>query len=155
MMYEIKNNEILHYGLGHDDNPPGRGSGRYAYGSGEDPKQDKKKYYADEKAANEAKRNRAKAVKAAESGNAREVNKYKEYLSEAELQKAIKRLNTEKTLRSLETPKFEVLNSMLKTIGAITTASITIKNANNILHEYIDWINKPGDVFEKGKIGLK
>lgn len=30
---------LLHYGLGHDDNPPGRGSGRYAYGSGKNPNQ--------------------------------------------------------------------------------------------------------------------
>jgi hypothetical protein len=26
--------DILHYGKGHDDNPPGRGSGRYAWGTG-------------------------------------------------------------------------------------------------------------------------
>jgi hypothetical protein len=25
--------DIIHYGKGHDDNPPGRGSGRYAWGS--------------------------------------------------------------------------------------------------------------------------
>jgi hypothetical protein len=25
--------ELMHYGKGHDDNPPGRGSGRYAWGS--------------------------------------------------------------------------------------------------------------------------
>lgn len=28
---------LEHYGKGHDDNPPGRGSGRYAFGSGERP----------------------------------------------------------------------------------------------------------------------
>lgn len=33
------NNEILHSGIAHDDNPPGRGSGRYAWGSGENPNQ--------------------------------------------------------------------------------------------------------------------
>jgi hypothetical protein len=26
--------DLIHYGKGHDDNPPGRGSGRYAWGSG-------------------------------------------------------------------------------------------------------------------------
>jgi hypothetical protein len=26
--------DLVHYGKGHDDNPPGRGSGRYAWGSG-------------------------------------------------------------------------------------------------------------------------
>lgn len=30
-------NDLLHVGKGHDDNPPGRGSGRYPYGSGERP----------------------------------------------------------------------------------------------------------------------
>lgn len=30
---------LEHYGKGHDDNPPGRGSGRYPYGSGERPHQ--------------------------------------------------------------------------------------------------------------------
>ena len=29
--------DILHYGRGHDDSPPGRGSGRYAWGSGKKP----------------------------------------------------------------------------------------------------------------------
>lgn len=36
-------NELYHIGKGHDDNPPGRGSGRYPYGSGERP------YQGDEK----------------------------------------------------------------------------------------------------------
>jgi len=31
--------DILHFGKGHDDNPPGRGSGRFAFGSGKRPKQ--------------------------------------------------------------------------------------------------------------------
>ena len=30
---------LMHYGVGHDENPPGRGSGRYAYGTGENPGQ--------------------------------------------------------------------------------------------------------------------
>jgi hypothetical protein len=29
-----KSNDIVHFGKGHDDNPPGRGSGRYAWGTG-------------------------------------------------------------------------------------------------------------------------
>ena len=32
-------NDILHSGVGHLDDPPGRGSGRYAWGSGENPGQ--------------------------------------------------------------------------------------------------------------------
>jgi predicted transcriptional regulator len=31
--------ELMHVGVGHDDNPPGRGSGRYGYGTGENPLQ--------------------------------------------------------------------------------------------------------------------
>lgn len=36
MYYTIQSTlkDILHYGKGHDDSPPGRGSGRYAWGSG-------------------------------------------------------------------------------------------------------------------------
>lgn len=30
----IYREDLLHYGKGHDDNPPGRGSGRYPWGSG-------------------------------------------------------------------------------------------------------------------------
>lgn len=33
------NRVIIHTGVGHDDDPPGRGSGRYAWGSGENPGQ--------------------------------------------------------------------------------------------------------------------
>lgn len=32
-------NELYHFGVGADDNPPGRGSGRYPKGSGENPNQ--------------------------------------------------------------------------------------------------------------------
>lgn len=35
-MYE---NELIHAGVAHDDNPPGRGSGRYGWGTGENPGQ--------------------------------------------------------------------------------------------------------------------
>lgn len=34
---------LMHSGKGHDDNPPGRGSGRYAFGSGKRPFQREKK----------------------------------------------------------------------------------------------------------------
>lgn len=39
MQYVLKPTEddILHFGKGHDDNPPGRGSGRYAWGTGKNP----------------------------------------------------------------------------------------------------------------------
>lgn len=39
MQYVLRptQNDILHYGKGHDDSPPGRGSGRYAWGSGKEP----------------------------------------------------------------------------------------------------------------------
>lgn len=33
------NSDIVHFGKGHDDNPPGRGSGRFPFGSGKRPKQ--------------------------------------------------------------------------------------------------------------------
>ena len=39
----VSSNYLAHYGKGHDDNPPGRGSGRYPYGSGKNPKQHEEK----------------------------------------------------------------------------------------------------------------
>ena len=36
---DVKNNDILHTGVAHDENPPGRGSGRYGWGTGENPEQ--------------------------------------------------------------------------------------------------------------------
>ena len=36
---EIRGSEICHTGVAHDEQPPGRGSGRYAWGSGENPGQ--------------------------------------------------------------------------------------------------------------------
>lgn len=35
----VSSDYLEHYGKGHDDNPPGRGSGRYPWGSGKRPKQ--------------------------------------------------------------------------------------------------------------------
>lgn len=36
---DLIDDELMHYGIGPDDNPPGRGSGRYPKGSGENPDQ--------------------------------------------------------------------------------------------------------------------
>lgn len=36
---EFLSDDILHVGVGHDDGPPGRGSGRYGWGTGENPNQ--------------------------------------------------------------------------------------------------------------------
>jgi hypothetical protein len=36
--------DIMHFGKGHDDNPPGRGSGRYPWGSGKEAKEKLKQY---------------------------------------------------------------------------------------------------------------
>lgn len=41
----VSRDSLKHYGKGHDDNPPGRGSGRYPYGSGERPHQHKENDY--------------------------------------------------------------------------------------------------------------
>lgn len=39
MIYVDDNDILIHYGKAHDDSPPGRGSGRYAFGSGNRPHQ--------------------------------------------------------------------------------------------------------------------
>ena len=38
-MLPLEGNYIAHYGVGHNDDPPGRGSGRWEYGSGDNPGQ--------------------------------------------------------------------------------------------------------------------
>lgn len=43
----ISDDYLEHYGKGHDDNPPGRGSGRYPFGSGKDSKKSTNKKEAD------------------------------------------------------------------------------------------------------------
>lgn len=54
------NIDILHSGKAHDENPPGRGSGRYAWGSGENPHQHQFSFLS------EVKRLRAEGIKDAE-----------------------------------------------------------------------------------------
>lgn len=41
--------DLIHSGVAHDDNPPGRGSGRYGYGTGENPYQHQYDFIAQEK----------------------------------------------------------------------------------------------------------
>ena len=38
-MEDLYLDQLEHSGVAHDENPPGRGSGRFAYGSGENPNQ--------------------------------------------------------------------------------------------------------------------
>lgn len=42
-------NELMHVGVGHEDDPPGRGSGRYGYGTGENPFQHQYDFISEEK----------------------------------------------------------------------------------------------------------
>ena len=39
MSYLVNGEYLAHHGVAHDENPPGRGSGRYEYGTGENPGQ--------------------------------------------------------------------------------------------------------------------
>lgn len=41
--------DLVHSGVGHDDNPPGRGSGRYPWGTGENPEQHHKDFISEVK----------------------------------------------------------------------------------------------------------
>ena len=40
--------DLMHTGVAHDANPPGRGSGRYEFGSGENPEQHQEKNFLNE-----------------------------------------------------------------------------------------------------------
>ena len=39
--------DIFHSGVAHDENPPGRGSGRYPYGSGKNPGQHRRDFVSE------------------------------------------------------------------------------------------------------------
>ena len=75
--------DILHFGKGHDDNPPGRGSGRFAFGSGKRPKQ----HVGLSRPKTEEEK--AKIIK---SANPKAVLAIQEQLSTGELQEAANRI---------------------------------------------------------------
>lgn len=141
-------NDLKHFGKGHDDSPPGRGSGRYAWGSGEQPKQKKglsgyiakrkqKKAQAEAQAIaqkrveamNKAKELEENKTKTLMSGSATQVLQYQGQLTNQELSYVVQRLNFEEQLKSKSAAEMSSkMDQLNKTLGKL--ADTTTKSAN-------------------------
>lgn len=143
--------ELMHAGVAHDKNPPGRGSGRYAFGTGKRPNQrsSKKAQRAAKKAAEARAKAREIAKKAEEErkqheadkervvreGTASEVLKYRNELSDAELGKIVKRIEWYGKLEDASKKdvqdgwkKVDSVMQKVKMISDWTNTAVTAKN---------------------------
>ena len=121
--------DILHFGKGHDDSPPGRGSGRFAFGSGKRPHQHigKKQPKTKEEILKSAK---AKDVLAIQSD-----------LSVNELREAKDRIELNNTLSSYaakqQKTRWEKVNDAMKKVNDVVNWTETgIKAWNNFAAIY-------------------
>lgn len=101
--------ELEHVGVGHDDDPPGRGSGRYGYGSGENPFQHEESLKA-----------RVSQLKKM-GASASDIAKALGYKSTGELRKA---LSIEDNQRKL---------TMMKTVPDLAQKGMTVKDISEKL----------------------
>lgn len=152
----IQYNEILnpripqpyleHFGKGHDDSPPGRGSGRYAWGSG-------KKGRLRKQRKNEAGKNseaeskpetqeeyEARKQKALQSGTAADILRFRGDLTNEQMNRAIQRLDLEKRLVSysmegVKTNK-EKMEELMKDVKTVTGWANTGADAYNVFVRY-------------------
>lgn len=127
-------NVLLHYGKGHDDNPPGRGSGRYPFGSGKSrrislkrkktvtsDKKEPEKQLSKEEAKALYEKEKARALK---SGTAKDIIKFKGDLTNQEMRDAIQRMDLERQLSTYDQKfiksKKEQLNDVMKDLRMVT-----------------------------------
>lgn len=142
-----KDNILLHYGKGHDDNPPGRGSGRYAFGSGKSTKlflkrkktdtsikKEPNKKLSEEEAKELYEKEKARALK---SGNATDIIRFKGDLTNQEMRDAIQRMELERRLSSYDQQfiksKKEQLDDIMKDLRMITDWAKTGTEAYNTM----------------------
>lgn len=165
--------DIVHSGKGHDDNPPGRGSGRYAWGSGK--KGQKKKIKMDQLLDRSIKKGKDKSpVSAAEeitkgarntvgdvSNVARDIADLKQAkknaerrlesqskakkMSDEDLRKKINRLNLEKRYSDLTSRDVDLGRQKLDLV-LDTTMSIANIAATAASVASIIWMIKKGTV---------
>lgn len=83
--------DILHFGKGHDDNPPGRGSGRFAFGSGKRPKQ-----HINEKEQKKEPKTKEEIIRSSKAGD---ILSIQSELSTNELQDAANRCRLNEELK--------------------------------------------------------
>lgn len=129
-------NVLLHYGKGHDDNPPGRGSGRYPFGSGKSnkirlpfkkkktsyqKKKEPEKQLSEEEAKALYEKEKAKALK---SGTAKDILRFKGDLTNNEMETAMKRMDLERKLSNYDQQfiksRKEIMNDAMKDIRMLT-----------------------------------
>jgi hypothetical protein len=155
--YIVASNDLLHFGKGHDDNPPGRGSGRYAWGSGDAKKkrgitgyfsrkkekkaQDQAQAIAQQRVAamNRAKEIEENKQKALMSASATEILRdYQGKLTNQELTYVVNRLTSEKTLKEYSakerTSKVDQLNASMKKSATALQSANSLANAGTDLY---------------------
>jgi hypothetical protein len=97
--------ELYHYGKAHDENPPGRGSGRYPWGSGKHKlfkKKEKDRVTKNEQKKEETPEEREERKKKALSGgSAKDVLEFQGELTNTELLNVINRLDYEGKLKAI------------------------------------------------------
>jgi hypothetical protein len=130
--------DIIHYGKGHDDNPPGRGSGRYGWGTTKSGK--KKSSRAQEEAKRKALANKEDIIK---KGSPSEVSLLKGELSREERREILDRLDFEAKLNSYTQSELDagwnaIDNSMKKVAKVNSWANIgldIVKTISGLVYE--------------------
>ncbi len=143
------NSDVLHFGKGHDDNPPGRGSGRYAFGTGKRPNQHepkaKKGFFNFGKKTKKVKVETEKPKKDKESilrsGNAHDVLSIQSELTNVELKDAINRMQNIDDLRKYDARQrksnWDKVDNMMKRAGDVVNWTSTgIRAWNNFAGIY-------------------
>lgn len=161
---------LAHSGKGHDDNPPGRGSGRYPYGSGKRPfqrggglfgrrkrKKELKRQQQKEEIARKLREQREKELKknfeneAAKIATltdttATELLMYRDNLTNKELRDSLDRIKMTRELRDIsrkeENEGWEAVNSAMRKLGYVNDWARTGKNTYQIVEDIIDTLDK-------------
>lgn len=117
-------NFLIHYGVAHDKNPPGRGSGRWPWSGGK-----KKKITLKEEIDKAANRSKEDILK---DPTAHEVNKIRSELTNEQLQKVLDRIDLnvklEKALKAelnagnkKEKSVFDTIDGLMNKVGKVNT----------------------------------
>lgn len=123
------NSDLLHFGKGHDDNPPGRGSGRFPFGSGKRPKQ-----------RTEPSKPKDKET-VLKSGSAHDVLSMQTELTNQELRDAVSRMQSIENLQQYDAKqrqsKWKKIDMWMKRAGDVVNWTSTgIRAWNNFAAIY-------------------
>ena len=131
---------LRHSGVAHDENPPGPGSGRYKWGSGENPRQNTADAMRKSKLKEMVEKHRRKKVASAiASGKKKKIEKQMKHMTDEEMELAIQRLGRKKRIDAIEPDKplmdsiDEIVNNVARVSNWIGTASTAINNTANLV----------------------